>query len=188
MKNLQNRRNIGGVKLSKSSGDRPPVAKRGFSSVGAAGGSGGGGTKGNDGKRKSGKGFKLAPKVNPFDKFPNAKKKFEVLNLKVQGGERNVGRARQRAIDVRESRLRDDYRVNKKSNSFIDKRFGEADASMSIEDKMAIRFQKEKIRHSKSSSVFNLDAPVEVLTHKGKVLSESTVADSRRRNIDDDEE
>ena len=31
---------------------------------------------------------------NPFDKFANAKKKHEVLNRRVKGEDRNVGRAR----------------------------------------------------------------------------------------------
>lgn len=31
---------------------------------------------------------------NPFDKFANARKKHEVLNRKVKGEDRNVGRAR----------------------------------------------------------------------------------------------
>ena len=31
---------------------------------------------------------------NPFDKFANARKKHEVINRKVKGEDRNVGRAR----------------------------------------------------------------------------------------------
>ena len=31
---------------------------------------------------------------NPFDRFANAKKKHEVINRKVKGEDRNVGRAR----------------------------------------------------------------------------------------------
>lgn len=31
---------------------------------------------------------------NPFDKFANSKKKHDVLNRKVKGEDRNVGRAR----------------------------------------------------------------------------------------------
>ena len=37
----------------------------------------------------------MKPKAeNPFDKFANARKKHEVLNRKVKGEDRNVGRAR----------------------------------------------------------------------------------------------
>lgn len=35
---------------------------------------------------------------NPFDKFANARKKHDVLNRKVKGEDRNVGRARAKVI------------------------------------------------------------------------------------------
>ena len=34
------------------------------------------------------------PVENPFDKFSNSRKKFEVVNRRVKGEDRNVGRAR----------------------------------------------------------------------------------------------
>jgi hypothetical protein len=34
------------------------------------------------------------PMENPFDKFSNSRKKFEVVNRRVKGEDRNVGRAR----------------------------------------------------------------------------------------------
>jgi len=34
------------------------------------------------------------PIENPFDKFSNSRKKFEVVNRRVKGEDRNVGRAR----------------------------------------------------------------------------------------------
>ena len=34
------------------------------------------------------------PKENPFEKFANSRKKHEVLNRRVKGEDRNVGRAR----------------------------------------------------------------------------------------------
>jgi hypothetical protein len=37
---------------------------------------------------------KKKPVENPFDKFANSKKKHEVINRKVKGEDRNVGRAR----------------------------------------------------------------------------------------------
>jgi hypothetical protein len=37
---------------------------------------------------------KKKEKENPFDRFANARKKHEVLNRKVKGEDRNVGRAR----------------------------------------------------------------------------------------------
>lgn len=37
---------------------------------------------------------KAAKKENPFDKFANPRRKHEILNRKVKGEDRNVGRAR----------------------------------------------------------------------------------------------
>lgn len=58
---------------------------------------------------------------NPFDKFSNSKKKHEVLNRRVKGEDRNVGRALAKAVEVRKNRLLRDYQRSKKSNNFIDK-------------------------------------------------------------------
>ena len=40
------------------------------------------------------KGIQSSVKENPFDKIANAKKKHDVLNRKVKGEDRNVGKAR----------------------------------------------------------------------------------------------
>lgn len=51
-------------------------------------------------RQKSGKKVvNLAGKEeNPFDKFANNRKKFDVLNRRVKGEDRNVGRARAKVI------------------------------------------------------------------------------------------
>ena len=114
---------------------------------------------------------------NPFDKFANSKKKHEVLNRRVKGEDRNVGRARERAIEDRKTKLMADYKSSQKSNVFADRRFGEGDANLSLEEKMFMRFQKEKMTKVKKSAKFNLDESEEVtLTHQGKALSEYTTA------------
>lgn len=44
----------------------------------------------------------VKPKAeNPFDKFANARKKHEVLNRRVKGEDRNMGRAREKVDYVR---------------------------------------------------------------------------------------
>ena len=50
----------------------------------------------NIGKGKPSGGPGRAQKIaeNPFDKFANARKKHEVINRRVKGEDRNVGRAR----------------------------------------------------------------------------------------------
>lgn len=58
---------------------------------------------------------------NPFDKFANAKKKHDVLNRRVKGEDRNVGRALAKAVSERKSKLITDFKASKKSNVFADK-------------------------------------------------------------------
>ena len=69
-------------------------------------------------------------KENPFDKFANAKKKHDVVNRRVKGEDRNVGRARDKAVEERRKRLLGDYQRSKKTNVFNDRRFGENDAAI----------------------------------------------------------
>lgn len=47
------------------------------------------------------------------------------------------------------------------------RRFGESDADLSLEDKMFLRFQKERVKKARNISLFNLDGGDDVLTHKG---------------------
>ena len=126
---------------------------------------------------------------NPFDRFANARKKHEVVNRRVKGEDRNVGRAHKKALEARKSRLVEDFQSIKKSNSFADRRFGEADADLSLEDKMFLRFQKERVKKARNSSLFNLDSGEQdfVMTHKGQVLGEDNAADEDWRSDDDDD-
>lgn len=41
---------------------------------------------------------------------------------------------------------------------------------MSLEDKMFLRFQKERVKKARNVSLFNLDGGENVLTHKGEWL------------------
>jgi hypothetical protein len=50
------------------------------------------------------------------------------------------------------------------------RRFGESDADLSLEDKMFLRFQKERVKKAKNVSIFNLDGGEDTLTHKGMYL------------------
>ena len=59
---------------------------------------------------------------------------------------------------------------NKRNNTMIDKRFGENDPSMSLEDRMLARFMKEKSKKLKNSALYNLEEEEE-LTHMGQSLS-----------------
>jgi nucleolar protein 14 len=68
------------------------------------------------------------------------------------------------------------------------RRFGEADADLSLEDKMFLRFQKERMKRVRNnSSLFNLSDEV-VLTHKGQALGDANYADNDEFSDDDKEE
>jgi nucleolar protein 14 len=125
---------------------------------------------------------------NPFDKFANARKKFDILNRKVKGEDRNVGRARAKAVDERKKKLLTEFQKNKKTNVMIDKRFGENDPTMSVEEKMFLRFQRERMKKVRNSSIYNLDEDnQEFLTHKGSVLGESNIGDTEMFSSDEEE-
>ena len=61
--------------------------------------------------------------------------------------------------------------------SFFLRRFGEGDQSMSLEEKMFLRFQKEKVKKARNMSLYNLDGDENeaVLTHKGAALGASNM-------------
>lgn len=70
----------------------------------------------------------------------------------------------------------------------MDKRFGESDNTLSLEEKMFMRFQREKAKKVRKSSLFNLDDnDTEFLTHKGKVLGESNLDDDDWVSSDDED-
>jgi Nop14-like family len=52
------------------------------------------------------------------------------------------------------------------------RRFGESDADLSLEDKMFLRFQKERVKKARNVSLFNLEGSDNVLTHKGYQTSQ----------------
>ena len=140
------------------------------------------------------RGFALSKKLekakeNPFDKFANARKKHDVVNRKVKGEDRNVGRARDKAVEERRKRLLGDYQRSKKTNVFNDRRFGEDDADISLEEKMFMRFQKEKVKKARNLSQFNLEdgEDTELLTHKGQVLSQNNVGNTDDWSDNDDD-
>ena len=67
-------------------------------------------------------------------------------------------------------------------------RFGENDAEMSLEEKMFMRFQKEKLKKARNKSLYNLDSEENAvtLTHKGSALGVSNMADDDWVSSDDE--
>eukprot|EP00903_Cladosiphon_okamuranus_P007894 g7626.t1 len=125
---------------------------------------------------------------NPFETRGILKKKDDVFNRRVKGEKRNVARARGDATQRREKTLLVDYERSQKANSFRDKRFGEDDASLQLEEKIWARMQKDRNQRSRSGGIFNLgddSGPSEVLTHRGQALGN---IDEDGRGAQDDED
>uniref|UniRef100_A0AAV1UTV1 Nucleolar protein 14 n=1 Tax=Peronospora matthiolae TaxID=2874970 RepID=A0AAV1UTV1_9STRA len=94
---------------------------------------------------------------NPFDqRCNNATPKYEVLGRRVKGASRNVAAARAAAEQKRRKTLGVEFRARKKSNVFKDKRLGEQDPTLSLEDKMMARFQTERKRQMRHAGAFAL--------------------------------
>ncbi|KAK0535519.1 nucleolar complex protein 14 [Tilletia horrida] len=118
---------------------------------------------------------------NPFESKVT-KPKHDVLTLKRSSKAAGVtgkpGAAKQAALSARQAQLLPEYQARAKAGSFVDRRFGENDPTLTPEERMLERFTKEKQRRSaRNSSAFNLnDADADgdtsfELTHYGQTLS-----------------
>eukprot|EP01132_Coremiostelium_polycephalum_P006724 gene6724-8336_t len=98
----------------------------------------------------------------------NLPNKTGFTSKKVKGTEGNIGQSRYNDIE--------------KNNKFHDQRIGEYDSSMTEEDKMLARFQKEKL---KNKNLYNLNDDEEELTHLGQSLG-NVIQDDYVPDSDDD--
>ncbi|KJE95874.1 hypothetical protein CAOG_06277 [Capsaspora owczarzaki ATCC 30864] len=98
--------------------------------------------------------------TNPFELRLN-RRKFDVLGthnkiMKGEIGHRTQSRAR--ATELRDKTLRVELAKRGRAGEFVDRRFGEHDAEMALEDKMLGRYARERERaFNKKGSIFNLD-------------------------------
>lgn len=141
-------------------------------------------------KREQREKKKQDQKVNPFE-IRTEKRNFEAVGQKRKLT--HVAQARDRATEKRRKTLGVEYGKAGKAGAFLDKRFGERDSTLTEEEKMLTRLQKEKVnRFSKKSQLYNLDDD-EDLTHMGQSLGVSSnphdkvVEDDFDRMFGDDE-
>ncbi|CAM9388164.1 unnamed protein product, partial [Phaeothamnion confervicola] len=111
---------------------------------------------------------------NPFERRGIIHRKHEVFNRRVKGSNRNVAAARTAAHERRKKTLLVDWQQDKKANVFEDRRFGEDDPDLPLEEKMWMRLQRERSRRTRHGAAFNLadggGSDEELLTHKGRAL------------------
>jgi nucleolar protein 14 len=86
----------------------------------------------------------------------------------------------------RKKTLLKEFQEKDRAGGIVDRRFGENDPSMSLEDRMLERFTRERQRASKGAA-FNLEDEDE-LTHYGQSLSKLDDFDNVGVGIDDDDE
>lgn len=79
-----------------------------------------------------------------------------------------------------------EYEAKGRTGGIVDRRFGENDPTMSLEERMLERFTKERQRASKGIA-FNLEDDDD-LTHYGQSLSKSDDFDNVGLRMDSDEE
>lgn len=96
------------------------------------------------------------------------------------------GQAKQAGIEQRKKTLLVEYEKKDKAGALVDRRFGENDPTMSLEERMLARFTKERQRSSKGT-MFNLEDDDE-LTHYGQSLSKLDDFDNVGLQLDEDEE
>jgi nucleolar protein 14 len=86
----------------------------------------------------------------------------------------------------RKKTLLKEFQEKDRAGGIVDRRFGENDPSMSLEDRMLERFTRERQRASKGAA-FNLEDEDE-LTHYGQSLSKLDDFDNVGLGMDDDDE
>lgn len=109
-------------------------------------------------------------KSNPFEVKIN-KQKFDILGRKTKHDRGLPGVSRSKSIKRRTETLLKEYKNQGKSNTFIDKRFGEYNAELTEDQKMAKRFSLERQRLHTKKSMYNLNEEEE-LTHYGQSLAD----------------
>uniref|UniRef100_UPI00358EE9A5 nucleolar protein 14-like n=1 Tax=Myxine glutinosa TaxID=7769 RepID=UPI00358EE9A5 len=124
-------------------------------------------------------------KNNPFELKIN-RQKFQVLGRKSKHDQGLPGISRSKAIKKRTETLLVEYKQKDKVNSFIDRRFGEFNPNMTVEEKMTKRFMMERQRRLKKSDLYNLNKGEE-LTHYGRSLADGQGMTDFIENADDDD-
>ncbi|RDB19974.1 Serine/threonine-protein kinase atr [Hypsizygus marmoreus] len=138
-----------------------------------------------DKEKKAAKLEEIHKKLNPFD-VKVTKLKHDVGGRKIKGVMGKPAQSKQAGIEQRKKTLLKEYKEKDRAGGIVDRRFGENDPTMSLEERMLERFTKERQRASRGIA-FNLEDEDE-LTHYGQSLSKLDDFDNVGLGLDDDEE
>ncbi|KJA29642.1 hypothetical protein HYPSUDRAFT_31595 [Hypholoma sublateritium FD-334 SS-4] len=121
-----------------------------------------------DKEKKAAKLDEIQKRLNPFD-VKVTKLKHDVGGRRLKGITGRPAQSKQAGLDQRKKTLLKEYEEKDRAGGIIDRRFGENDPTMSLEERMLERFTKERQRASKGVA-FNLEDEDD-LTHYGQSLS-----------------
>ncbi|RKP07461.1 nucleolar protein 14, partial [Thamnocephalis sphaerospora] len=136
--------------------------------------------------------------LNPFE-TKTTRQKHEVVGRKTKGIVGRPGLTKQVGEEKRRKTLLVEMHNKNKAGGIVDRRFGENDTNMSLEDKMLERFTKERQRRSRSGGAgartFNLEddgsgdeSGLMNLTHMGQSLADIDEFDDYGLGASDDEQ
>ncbi|KAF9450928.1 Nop14-like protein [Macrolepiota fuliginosa MF-IS2] len=124
-------------------------------------------------------------RLNPFD-VKVTKLKHEVGGRKLKGITGKPAQSKQAGIEQRKKTLLKEWEERDRAGGIVDRRFGENDPAMSLEERMLERFTRERQRSSKGVA-FNLEDEDE-LTHYGQSLSKLDDFDNVGLGLDSEDE
>ncbi|KAI9168116.1 nucleolar complex protein 14 [Blastocladiella emersonii ATCC 22665] len=132
---------------------------------------------------------------NPFE-AKVTKTKHDVLGRKIKGAQGRPGLTRQRGLEIRKDAILGELAARNRAGGVVDRRIGEHDKNMSEEEKMMLRWTREKQRASARSSksgasAFNLGDAEDAndlggLTHLGRSIDEIDSFDDVHGSDDED--
>ncbi|CAA17693.1 U3 snoRNP-associated protein Nop14 [Schizosaccharomyces pombe] len=128
---------------------------------------------------------KIQSDFNLFDR-QFTKRKFDVGGRRVKGTEGKPGVSRGVGEELRRRTIGAELKKRNRSGAIIDRRFGENNPHLSVEEKMLERFSREQQRRSKRE-LYNLDAE-DVLTHGNRPLSDIDSFEEPGFGLDEGEE
>ncbi|ORX45832.1 Nop14-like protein [Hesseltinella vesiculosa] len=142
------------------------------------------------GKNDHGAKLKLIrDEFNPYE-IKTTHTKFDIIGRKVKGIGGKPSMSKQIGEENRKKTLLVEMRNKNRSGGIIDKRFGENNPNLSLEEKMQERFTRERQRSARSTtSLFNLDDEDDFnLTHYGQSLGDMDDFDDTGLALSDDED
>ncbi|KAJ6560265.1 nucleolar protein 14 [Mycena capillaripes] len=138
-----------------------------------------------DKEKRAAKLDEIHKKLNPFD-TKVTKLKHEVGGRKVKGVTGKPSQSKQTGLEQRKKTLLVEYEEKGRAGGIVDRRFGENDPTMGLEERMLERFTKERQRTARGAA-FNLEDEDE-LTHYGQSLSKLDDFDNIGLVPEDEEE